>query len=226
MLRRFVNLNTQHLPNLKPGRMLEVGCASGSFLHQMTRQGWQVQGVEFSEKAGEAAAKLGYRVHTGPLETAPDPAELFDLVVGWMVLEHLHDPVGGLKKLRKWAKPEAWLVLSVPNAQSIEFRLFKERWYALQLPNHLFHFTPETMKRVLEASGWTLKKIHHQRVLSNVIASVGYMLRDNGYPWFGHKLIDFPDKCGRWVYTLYPLAVLFSAFGQTGRMTVWAKVGD
>lgn len=226
LVKRVFNFNTQRLPSLAPGRMLEVGCASGAFLHQMASQGWQVQGIEFSEKAAQAAAQLGYRVHAGPLETAPPPEEPFDLIVGWMVLEHLHDPVGGLQKLREWAKPGAWLVLSVPNSASLEFSLFKEMWYALQLPNHLYHFTPETLGRVLQAGGWTLETVHHQRVLGNLIASTGYVLRDKGYVRLGQKFIDLPSQGGRWSYALYPLAWLFSVFGQTGRMTVWAKVSE
>lgn len=224
LVKRVFNFNTQRLPSLAPGRMLEVGCASGAFLHQMASQGWQVRGIEFSEKAAQAAAQLGYRVHAGPLETAPPPEEPFDLIVGWMVLEHLHDPVGGLQKLREWTKPGAWLALSVPNAGSLEFRLFKDKWYALQLPTHLHHFTPTTLEKVLSASGWKLEKVHHQRTLNNLIASTGYVLRGKGYAKLGQKLIDFPEQGGWVVYALYPLAWLFSVFGQTGRMTVWARV--
>ena len=226
LVKRVFNFNTQRLPPLAPGRMLEVGCASGAFLHRMASQGWQVQGIEFSEKAAQAAAQLGYRVHAGPLETAPPPDEPFDLIVGWMVLEHLHDPIGGLQKLREWAKPGAWLVLSVPNSASLEFRLFKNKLYALHLPNHLYHFTPETLGRVLQAGGWALKKVHHQRVLSNLIASTGYVLRDKGYARLGQKFIELPERAGIWNYALYPLAWIFSVFGQTGRMTVWARVAE
>lgn len=228
LLKPLVNLivssNSQKVPPLVPGRMLELGCASGSYLHQMAEQGWQVQGIEYSEKAAQAAAQLGYQVHAGPLETAPNPDEPFDLIVGWMVLEHLHDPLGCLKKLREWAKPGAWLVLSIPNAGSLEFRLFKDKWYALQLPTHFHHFTPATLEKVLSVSGWKLEKIHHQRVLSNLIASMGYVLRGKGYAKLGQKLIGFPERGGWMVYALYPLAWLLSVFGQTGRMTVWARV--
>lgn len=225
-VKRVFNFNTQRLPFLPPGRMLEVGCASGAFLYQMASLGWQVQGIEFSAKAAQAAAQHGYRVQVGPLETAQLYDDPFDLIVGWMVLEHLHDPVSGLQKLRSWAKPSAWLVLSVPNAASVEFRIFKEKWYALQLPTHLYHFTPETIGRVLQAGGWTLKRVHHQRVLSNLVASAGYVLRDKGYAKLGRKLIEFPEQGSTWSYALYPLAWLFSAFGQTGRMTVWARVSQ
>ena len=228
ILKRFINrvidFNTTRLPPMAPGRMLELGCASGSYLHKMAAQGWQVQGIEFSEKAAKAAAQLGFDVHAGPLETAPNPDEPFDLIVGWMVLEHLHNPVDCLKKLRQWAKPGAWLVLSVPNAGSIEFSIFKDKWYALQLPTHLHHFTPQTLENMLQITGWKLEKVHHQRVLSNLIASTGYVLRDKGYVKVGQKFIDFPEQAGRWTYVLYPVAWLFSAFGQTGRMTIWARV--
>lgn len=222
--RRVFNFNTTTLPPMVPGRMLEIGCASGAFLHQMASQGWHVQGIEFSEKAAQSAAQLGYSVHAGPLETAPKPDEPFDLIVGWMVLEHLHNPIDGLQKLREWANPGAWLVLSVPNAGSFEYHLFNNKWYALQLPTHFHHFTPTTLKSVLSASGWTLEEIHHQRLLTNLISSTGYILRDKGYAKLGQKLIDFPKWAGKWNYVLFPLAWLLSLFGQTGRMTVWARV--
>ena len=223
LIKHLFKFNTDILPPLAPGRLLEVGCASGAFLHQMAGQGWQVEGIEFSEKAAKAAESLGYRVHKGPLETARAPREPVDLIVGWMVLEHLHDPIGNLIKLREWAKPDTWLVLSVPNAGSLEFRLFKEKWYGLHLPNHLHHFTLATLNLVLRSSGWTLKDIHHQRTLSNLIASTGYVLQDRGYSRVGQKLIQFPEHAGKWPFALYPLAWLLSVFGQTGRMTVWAR---
>jgi len=223
LVKKVFNFNTTNLPPLPPGRLLEVGCASGAFLHKMASQGWHVQGIEISEKAAQSAVSHGYQVHVGPLETAPEPNDRFDLIVGWMVLEHLHDPIRALQKLHKCAKPNAWLVLSVPDAGSLEFRIFKERWYALQLPSHLQHFTVETLRRVLEAGNWKLARVCYQRVLTNLIASVGYFLRDNGCARLGAALINMPQKPAVWSYALYPLAWLLSAFGQTGRMTIWAR---
>ncbi|BCO09769.1 hypothetical protein GF1_21450 [Desulfolithobacter dissulfuricans] len=222
----LVDYKTTALPPIPAGNMLELGCASGSFMHRMAQQGWRVEGIEFSRKAAMAAAQLGYHVHAGPLETAPAPGQLFDLVVGWMVAEHLHDPVGGLKKLREWTRPGGWLVLSVPNAGALEFKIFKEKWYALQLPTHLYHYTPRTIRLVLQTSGWSPVKIHHQRVLSNLFPSAGYVLRDRGYERVGAKLIGFPENAGRWHQVLYPLAWFLSQLGQTGRMTVWARNGS
>ena len=226
MVKKIFNFHGTPLPTLPVGHMLEIGCASGSYLHNMASKGWQVQGIEFSAKAAQTAMQLGYSVHVGPLESAPQPESPLDLIVGWMVLEHLYDPVAGLRKLSKWAKPEAWLVLSVPNAGALEFRIFKDKWYALQVPTHLNHFTPQSLKKVLLAGGWQIVALHHQRTLSNLIGSFGYVLRQQGLVKLGNRLIEFPHAGGIMTYLLYPLSWLMSLFGQTGRMTVWARKSE
>lgn len=227
MLKRLVqavfDFYGEKFPRLPPGNLLEIGCASGSFLHRMAAKGWHVEGVEFSQQAAEAASQLGYKVYCGSLETAPITEAHYDLMVGWMVLEHLHDPVRCLQKLRRAARPGAWLALSVPNAGSIEFRLFKTRWYALQLPTHLYHYTPRTLANILDKSGWTIQKVYHQRSVGNFIASLGYVLRDRGLHKIGNRFVDFAERGGRGNYLLFPVAFLLSALGQTGRMTVWAR---
>jgi 2-polyprenyl-3-methyl-5-hydroxy-6-metoxy-1,4-benzoquinol methylase len=202
--------------------MLEVGAASGAFLHRMARAGWEVEGIEPAGSASRAARALGYAVHEGTMETAPDPARPYDLVVAWMALEHLHDPVRALRSLRDWTVPDGRLVLSVPNAASWERRLFGEDWYALQLPTHLYHFTPRTL--ALERGGWRLDRIFHQRVISNLVGSLGHALeRRRVAPALAERLSAFPDRGGRAHYLLFPLAAVLAAFGQTGRMTVWAR---
>ena len=222
----FFNNKSQELPAMAPTRMLEIGCASGAFLHQMADQGWQVEGIEFSEKAAQAASQLGYKVHAGPLEIAPAPEHLLDLVVGWMVLEHLHDPVGCLKKLHEWSSQDAWLVLSVPNANSFEFQIFKDKWYALHLPNHLYHFTPRSLAQVLKAGGWSLEKVHHQQSIINLIESTAYVVESKGWIRLSKWLHDFVMRGGKWLDLLFPIAWVLSVFGQTGRMTVWARKNE
>lgn len=222
--RTVFRFNTELVPPLPPGRMLEVGCASGAYLARMAAEGWQVKGMEFSESAAARARQAGFDVRTGPLESAQEEPESFDLIVGWMVIEHLHDPLAGLRKLHGWARPGGWLCVSVPNAAALEFRLFGADWYALHIPAHLYHFTPETLTALLARAGWTVERVFHQRNINNLIASTGNWLESRGAPaflWRGLKA--FPDRAGRWSLLLYPIAWLFSLFGQTGRMTVWAR---
>lgn len=220
----IVDYKTVAMPDMEPGRMLEIGCASGAFLHIMSDKGWRVEGIEFSSSAAKAAIDAGYPVHVGSLECAPKPAEPVDLIVGWMVVEHLHDPVASLRKMREWIKPGGWLVISVPNAGSFEFRVFGQNWYALQLPTHLYHFTPTTIERLLRKSGWIVEGVHHQRVINNLIASIGYSLRQRQCNWLGNALVRLAESGGRLSsLVFYPIALLLARFGQAGRMTIWAR---
>ena len=224
LAKRIFDTKAHALPKLQPGRMLEIGCASGSFLHQMAHKGWQVEGIEYAESAAQAARALGYVVDAGALETVDKPPDSYDLIVGWMVLEHLHQPVESLRKLATWARRDATLALSVPNIGSRESRIFGKRWYALQLPTHLFHYDTATIVTVLHSAGWQVVRIHHHRTVANLVASSGYWLRDRGLATLGERLIHFPETGGRLGALLtFPFALPLALLGQTGRMTVWAK---
>ena len=141
-----------------------------------------------------------------------------------MVVEHLHDPIGALRKLASWTTPGGWLAISTPNADAFDFSFFKGAGYALHVPNHLYHFTPRTLTQLLATSGWEVRHVYHQRLLSNLIGSIGNWLRDRRAPeWLADPLANFPERNWHWNLLLYPLAWLASLFGQTGRMTVLAQ---
>lgn len=220
--RNLLGVDSMSLPaGLAPGHLLEVGCASGGFLAAMAQAGWTVEGIEFSPSAAESARQAGFRVFAGSLESAPDPERPFDLVVGWMVLEHLHEPVAALQKLNRWTRPGGLLAVSVPNARSFQLALFRERWFALHLPAHLYHFTPEVLTRMLAESGWIVERILQQKVMTDVVASIGYVLEDK-FPLLplGRWLSRHPSILN---LPLYPLSWLMSRLGQSGRVTVWAR---
>lgn len=220
-----IKYNYEPVPPIPPGHLLEVGCAGGRFMYTMAQQGWQVAGIEPDSKSAEKARALGYSVYTGTLEDAPKPPLQYDLVVGWMVVEHLHAPVASLRKLHEWVKPGGWLAISVPNAASLEFRIFKDAWFALQVPTHISHFTPRTITQILQHSGWKVERIFHHRNLCNLAISLGYKMQDWGYPnnRLTHALLNFETGSWRKQQMAYPLAFLMSLLGQTGRMSIWAR---
>lgn len=223
LVRWIFDSKSTALPPIVPGRLMEIGCASGAFLHQMANEGWQVEGVEYSEDAAQAARKLGYPVYTGSLESAPKPGHDFDLIVGWMVLEHLHQPVASLEKLYTWAKPGAWLALSIPDAGSLEFKVFREKWYDLHLPCHLYHLTPVTLEKMLSATGWTLAKVSHHRVMGNLLVSIAYALEGKGRARLGNWFRKLAGVSGVVRYALFPVSWLLGVTRQSGRMTIWAR---
>lgn len=210
------------LPIHPPGRMLEIGCANGAYMVEARRIGWDVDGIEFSEEAAAAARKTGFKVLTSTIENAPQPQEPYDLITGWMVFEHLHDPLQAFRRLRSWVKPAGWIAFSVPDAAAFEFKLFGPRWYALQVPAHMTHFTPETIRNLLQKAGWQTTKIIWHRNPNNLLNSIRYWALDHGYPRLAGLMADM--VAGRRLRKLHHrLARLLGFFKQSGRMTVWAQ---
>lgn len=220
----LLSSRSNELPDIPPGNLLEVGCASGLFLGQMHASGWRVQGIEFSEQAAENARKQGFDVFTGALEVAPRPQEKMDLIVAWMVLEHLHQPKECLNKLLDWTEIGGYFVFSVPDINSLGFRLFGQYCYDLQVPTHLYFFTPATIRELLASAGWQVERISYQITAASLIASIGYWLKETGRAGrFSRWCIDFPTKGGKLGHLFFPLAYALAKLGQSGRMTVWAR---
>jgi len=140
------------------GRLLDVGCATGNFLHEMARSGsWEVEGVEPSpEAAARARQRLGLAVHVGRLEEVELPASVFDVVTMWNVLEHLHDPLASLRIVRRVLKPGGLFVFSIPNMESIEAKLFGRYWLGWDLPRHIHFFPRPVASSMLREAGLSL----------------------------------------------------------------------
>jgi SAM-dependent methyltransferase len=137
------------------GRLLDVGCAAGSFLTAMRdKPGWEVEGVELSvETAQIARERNGLKVFAGTLEEAAFPDNHFAAVTLWDVLEHLHDPVGTLVEIRRILQPGGIVVIRVPNLASWDAAIFGQYWAGLDAPRHLYVYTPETLARSLTSGG-------------------------------------------------------------------------
>jgi SAM-dependent methyltransferase len=141
------------------GRLLDVGCADGLFLHLARQAGWEVRGVEMAEgSATYAQESYKLDVFTGELRAAKFPDQHFDVVTFWHVLEHLHDPLGELREAHRILKPDGLLVVDVPNIASWQAKLFGANWRALDVPRHIYHFSPDSLKALLAQAGFACFK--------------------------------------------------------------------
>ena len=227
VIRSFFDERHTVIPEMPVGRALEIGCAAGAFLKRLRELGWQADGIEYSAEAAQHARSAGFSVHIGQIEHAPNPQHVYDFVAGWMVLEHLHEPVRSLKKLHQWTRPGAILALSVPDAGSWEMRTFAGHWYALHIPNHLYHFDRASLRKILEAGGWTMIESKNQRDLWPARASINYLVNDERALKAGARsALRGVNQLLIHGWAWRPLARVLAAIRQTGCMTVVAQRSD
>lgn len=221
-LKAVLGLESKLTPPVPVGRLLEIGCANGAYLEQMQQRGWVVEGIEFSELAAERARAKGIRVQTATVDNAQAPDSPVDIVAAWMVLEHLHEPLSALQKMRSWIKPEGYLIASIPDTGSFQLSLFKSSWYDLHLPNHLYHYTPKSLAYLLRLAGWDLKRVIWLRNCNNFFWSLEYIAKD--------KNNNLMLSAIRWLRTSKSakkmrliIAWVLGVTKQSGRIEIWAK---
>jgi 2-polyprenyl-3-methyl-5-hydroxy-6-metoxy-1,4-benzoquinol methylase len=147
-LRRHVILSRKPAP----GRVLDVGCAAGFFLQVMQELGWEPTGVELSAPMVRHATEvLGLPdIRRGDLLTLELPADHFDVVTLWDVIEHLEDPVAHLAAAARTLKPDGLLVIETQNVASLFARLLGRKWHHYKHAEHLYHFDPASLARLLD----------------------------------------------------------------------------
>ncbi len=147
------------------GRILDLGCAAGYFLRVAQEHGHDVHGIEMSAAiAGEAVQALGAdRVHIGTLEegiAAKGHADgTFDLITLWDVVEHIPEPQPVLRRLRALLKPGGKLLLETQNVASRWANWLGPRWHHYKHDEHLYHFTPATLTRLLGDCGFHVETV-------------------------------------------------------------------
>lgn len=211
-------LRLAHLPQFVPGgRLLDIGCSWGGYLWRMQELGWDVHGIELNTEAARFAREdLGMtNIRTGSFADLDYPDGSFDVVHMSMVLEHLYNPGDALLRVNRLLRVGGQFILSVPDISGFEARIFKDKCYTLQVPQHLSHFSPETLTRFLQKTGFVLEEIIHQRVKRDFTQSAEY-LENKALA----RLLNFPLVRG---VVLGPLTGVLAALGKTSRMSVFAR---
>jgi len=135
---------------LQRGNILDVGCGTGAFLHTMQQSGWKTTGLEPDETARAKAASL-YNINPLP---SPELFKLasgsYDAITMWHVLEHVHQLHEYIDQLKSLLTEKGKLFIAVPNYTSSDAAAYKEHWAAYDVPRHLYHFSPQSMKILMK----------------------------------------------------------------------------
>ena len=139
---------------LPPGPVLDVGAGDGTLVGAFLRHGREATGVDpYAPASGPHVRAVEFEEMTGA----------WSAVIFWHSLEHLRRPVRALAHAAELVVPGGVLVVAVPNAASLQARLFGDRWLALDLPRHLVHLSPAALLSQVQALGFRVERVSYLR---------------------------------------------------------------
>lgn len=149
-------LNLINSEQSQKGKILDIGAGTGDFLLTAKNDGWNVIGVEPSDRAKNIAKQKG-------ISFVEEISELennsFDVITMWHVLEHVPNLENQIQELKRLLKPTGTLIVAVPNFKSFDAKHYGEFWAAFDVPIHFWHFSKKAIKSLFEKVDMKLEKV-------------------------------------------------------------------
>jgi ubiquinone/menaquinone biosynthesis C-methylase UbiE len=127
----------KYIPFKKDGKLIDVGCGSGSFLLTMKKLGWTCVGLEPDPNAVNSGLEAGLDIKEGLPSDISRLKEEWDAITMSHVIEHVQSPPKVLRDLCSSLQSEGRLVSISPNPESSLAKAFKRDWIHLHPPHHL-----------------------------------------------------------------------------------------
>ncbi len=125
------------------GKILDIGCGTGELLNYFQKQKWECLGVEPNATARNFA-KTQYHLKVEEEQSLQKlPTESFDIISMWHVLEHVSDINKRMYEVKRLLKRGGKIIIALPNSLSWDAVFYKAYWAGLDVPRHLYHFSPE-----------------------------------------------------------------------------------
>jgi 2-polyprenyl-3-methyl-5-hydroxy-6-metoxy-1,4-benzoquinol methylase len=143
----------EFMPPLKNGKLLDIGCGRGDFIHHASKSGWHAEGVDLID--WNSPHKVPMRV--GDFLTMSFSEQNYDVVTAWAVMEHVGKPSLYFKRASELLKRGGSFIFVVPNFDAPGMR----RACTEDIPRHLHLFTPEAVNRYLTRFGMEAEAVFH-----------------------------------------------------------------
>ena len=169
----------------RQGNLLDVGSGTGYFAAVMQKAGWAVTGLE----PDEGARNIAMQQHALALRPVEDlfnlPANKFDAITLWHVLEHVHDVKKYIVTFKRLLSDNGKLFIAVPNYTSYDAMSYGSNWAGYDVPRHLYHFTPQTMQWLMKASGLKIVSIKPMWFDSFYVSLLSSKYKNGNPNWIG-----------------------------------------
>lgn len=164
----------------KGNSLLDIGSGTGYFLETMKKAGFETKGVEINDKA-RAFSKAQFDLNVlSPKAFFEQEAEMeFDIITLWHVLEHLYNLDEYMNRIKASLKDDGSLIVAVPNIDSFDSHYYEQDWAGLDVPRHLWHFTPASMNVFAEKHGWHITEYRILPFDSFYVALLSEKYKDN-----------------------------------------------
>lgn len=201
---------------LRKGKILDVGSGTGSFASEMKKAGWEVTALEPDEEARNRAL----RIHSIELKESAQlfslPANSYDAITLWHVLEHVHDLHGYVKKFRELLKESGKLIIAVPNYTGFDAEVYRQYWAAYDVPRHLYHFSPTAMERLMGMNSLSITGVRPMWYDSFYVSLLSSKYKKGRTNWLSAlwtgllsniKVLENKKRCSSLIYIIKKKAI-------------------
>jgi 2-polyprenyl-3-methyl-5-hydroxy-6-metoxy-1,4-benzoquinol methylase len=196
---------------LSKGSLLDVGSGTGYFAAAIKNEGWDVTALEPDEGARKIAIEQHSLKEIPVAELFSLPDNKFDAITLWHVLEHVHDVNKYVTAFKNLLNENGKLFIAVPNYTSWDAKEYGENWAAYDVPRHLYHFTPHTMKLLMMQQGLRIVDMKPMWFDSFYVSLLSSKYKNGSTNWIGalwtgmisnFKAMNDVKKCSSVIYII------------------------
>jgi len=149
----------------KKGRLLEIGCSAGMFLHHMKNHFNEIVGIEFDRESASFACRMcDCQVYQIPLDKTPIKPGYFDVICAFQVLEHVENPIGFIQETKRFLKKDGVLFIEIPNRFDALVSIYDLPYHSQFYYHsaHNYYFSEKGLKVILDKCGLKAEFIYTQ----------------------------------------------------------------
>jgi 2-polyprenyl-3-methyl-5-hydroxy-6-metoxy-1,4-benzoquinol methylase len=157
-LRKYVN----------DGLLLDIGCGPGVFLKIAQNNGWKVKGVDLSKEVVMTCKRFAIDVVFGTISSSKLNNKKYDVITAFQLIEHVQNPLLFLHQMNKKLGKGGVIMLTTPDRKGFVAQILQSHWFEYYNEEHLFFFTKNSLKSIVEKSGFEIVtiKTEHGRSLN------------------------------------------------------------